>query len=114
VFTARYALSPYIKQIGFVFKGLKMQGLATADLVRGNRQMSQLSACRPAASGLWLTSRPHANTRLVMMVSKVPAACAPVTSMAFRVREKSFISLFLRVRFKNDHGNLKGFVEGLG
>jgi hypothetical protein len=25
VFTARYALSPYIKQIRFVFKGLKIQ-----------------------------------------------------------------------------------------
>jgi hypothetical protein len=34
--------------------------------------------------------------------------------MVFRVREKNFISLSLRARFKNDHGNLKGFVEGLG
>jgi hypothetical protein len=27
VFTARYALSPYIKQIRFVFKGLKPEGM---------------------------------------------------------------------------------------
>jgi hypothetical protein len=27
MFTARYALSPYIKQIHFVFKGLKMKVL---------------------------------------------------------------------------------------
>jgi hypothetical protein len=27
VFTARYALSPYIKQIGFVFKGLRRENI---------------------------------------------------------------------------------------
>jgi hypothetical protein len=31
VFTARYALSPYIKQIRFVFKGLKLKSLHVAE-----------------------------------------------------------------------------------
>jgi hypothetical protein len=35
VFTAGYALSPYIKQIGFVFKGLKKKcNVLYKDLVR--------------------------------------------------------------------------------
>jgi hypothetical protein len=33
VFTARYALSPYIKQIRFVFKGLTKEKLATNEEV---------------------------------------------------------------------------------
>jgi hypothetical protein len=43
VFTARYALSPYIKQIGFVFKGLKIQFLSpskhSVSVIKANELM---------------------------------------------------------------------------
>jgi hypothetical protein len=37
VFTARYALSPYIKQIRFVFKGLNLLYNSTVLLATGNK-----------------------------------------------------------------------------
>jgi hypothetical protein len=51
VFTARYALSPYIKQVGFVFKGLIRQpvGYLTQRVVypgRLKRKLSGTDVCR--------------------------------------------------------------------
>jgi hypothetical protein len=54
VFTARYALSPYIKQIRFVFKGLKssiirvISFIKTRELSSSHCQFISLSFCCPA------------------------------------------------------------------
>jgi hypothetical protein len=50
VFTARYALSPYIKQIGFVFKGLIFLHMVSASPLRSVRNRSDSKAVSVAWS----------------------------------------------------------------
>jgi hypothetical protein len=48
VFTARYALSPYIKQIRFVFKGLRMN-VTEASCLKCNSDTCLSTAVTPSA-----------------------------------------------------------------
>jgi hypothetical protein len=69
VFTARYALSPYIKQTRFVFKGLISS--ETADGFRGmwfTHEIFEVSHIRGVSFGAWQTPVPYQKTDILPLL----------------------------------------------